>query len=441
MSACFDKLSTDGRGPVRPEPVEGPSRADLVRIPSGPGGRRSVGVLRQAQHRRFEVPFALSLSKGRPRADLARIQRGPGGRRLSAPCPRRTSSPDSKRTWRAPLVGALRQAQGERTSTVGAEPVEARRQGAPSSTAPTTGALPSPCERVLALKQRCLRGYDRSGYGAGGYGIDLDCLSRGAAGAVDRGAAARLVHHLRERPGAAAGAVAGRHAGCSRSTRPTAGSRSSRVGGGGLTHARLGAGRPRAGRGRGAQRRRGLGRQPPLRQRQRRRRRRDAAARRAHAAGRRRAARHRLRRADRRDGVFTRAFITTARRGQNLPAGAAGPQLTTPGMPRAARVGVRRRDLGAALGGTPLRDRARCSATRRARWRRRPTAARSTPPSSTPATRPPRCHEGAVCNGGASAPPVRSTASRCPAACPRRACPAACRANANVEGRRGPRSA
>ena len=157
-------------------------------------------------------------------------------------------------------------------------------------------------------------------------------------------------------------------AGCSPSTRPTTGWRSSpsirRTGE--LTHDRLGAGRPRAGRGRGAHQHRGLGRQPPLRQRQHRRRRRHAAARRAHAAGRRRAARHRLRR--HRGG--NRAFITTAHRGQNI--GPVDPQLTTPGVGRADVWVFDATNLGATLGGTPLTHRRRSSATRRARSRSTP---------------------------------------------------------------------
>lgn len=51
-------------------------------------------------------------------------------------------------------------------------------------------------------------------------------------------------------------------------------------------------------------------------------------------------------------GVFPRAFITTARRGQNLPAGVA-PQLTTEGVPRALVFVFDANDLGAPLGGTP----------------------------------------------------------------------------------------
>src|SRR5262247_1601206 len=55
-----------------------------------------------------------------------------------------------------------------------------------------------------------------------------------------------------------------------------------------------------------------------------------------------------IRRARGRDG----AFITTARRGQNLPA-SVPPNLTTPGTPRALVYVFNTNDLGTALGGTP----------------------------------------------------------------------------------------
>jgi len=59
-----------------------------------------------------------------------------------------------------------------------------------------------------------------------------------------------------------------------------------------------------------------------------------------------------------RDIVFagpgrSRAFVTTARRGQNLPAGVAA-NLITPGTPRALVFAFDANALGAALGGTPL---------------------------------------------------------------------------------------
>jgi DNA-binding beta-propeller fold protein YncE len=50
---------------------------------------------------------------------------------------------------------------------------------------------------------------------------------------------------------------------------------------------------------------------------------------------------------------FSRAFITTARRGQNVP-GSVPPNLTTEGTPRALVWSYDANSLGAALGGTPL---------------------------------------------------------------------------------------
>src|SRR4030095_256775 len=52
------------------------------------------------------------------------------------------------------------------------------------------------------------------------------------------------------------------------------------------------------------------------------------------------------------DGHFTRAFITTARRGQNLAA-SVPPDLTTPGTPRALVYVFDSGNLGSALGGSP----------------------------------------------------------------------------------------
>ena len=51
-------------------------------------------------------------------------------------------------------------------------------------------------------------------------------------------------------------------------------------------------------------------------------------------------------------GHFTRAFITTARRGQNLP-DSVPPALTTPGTPRALVWVFDATNLGATLTGTP----------------------------------------------------------------------------------------
>ena len=157
--------------------------------------------------------------------------------------------------------------------------------------------------------------------------------------------------------------------GCSPSTRPTTASRSSTSTAGGLTHARLGPGRPGAGGRGGAHDDRGVGRQPPLRQRQHRRRRGGPAARGAHAARRRRAARHRVRRPGRQPRLHHhRAPRPAAHRSvaRGVP-GAGDPQLTTPGVGRAdvwvfdatqSRRDARRRAAHAS---------SRCSATRRAR--------------------------------------------------------------------------
>jgi DNA-binding beta-propeller fold protein YncE/mono/diheme cytochrome c family protein len=53
------------------------------------------------------------------------------------------------------------------------------------------------------------------------------------------------------------------------------------------------------------------------------------------------------------DGFFQRAFVTTARRGQNLPPTIA-PQLTTPSTPRALVYVFDARDLGQTLAGSPI---------------------------------------------------------------------------------------
>ena len=183
---------------------------------------------------------------------------------------------------------------------------------------------------------------------------------------------------------------------------------------------RLGAGRPRAGRRRGADERRGLGGEPPLRLRQHRRRRDQPAARHAHPAGRRRAARHRVRRP--RAGTAPSSPRRTAGRTASV-----APQLTTAGVERAPTSGSSTPPTSARPRRNAAHHRRRCSATRRARSRSRPTAARSTPPSSTPATGRPRCRRALVCNGGAGAAPC--TVER------RRACRAACRLpNTNFQG-------
>ena len=124
---------------------------------------------------------------------------------------------------------------------------------------------------------------------------------------------------------------------------------------------RLGARGRRAGRRGRALQRRGLGGQPPLRQRQRRRR--SAAAPRPDVV------RTLLVGDEPRDIVFAgpahdRAFVTTAHRGQNNPN---DPQLTTPGRGPGRRVGVRRGQPRRARSAAIRSPSSRSSATRRAR--------------------------------------------------------------------------
>ena len=214
---------------------------------------------------------------------------------------------------------------------------------------------------------------------------------RGVGGYEDRGpdpqlgaGASSSIHALRERAGAPARAVSGQAATCSPSTRRTTASRSSASGSSGLVHtASVPVGlEPVAVAARSE--RRGLGRQPPLGQRERRR-----ARRRRRRAG--HVERTLLVGDEPRDIVFAgpgrqRAFITTAHRGQNIPF---DPQLTTPGVGR-ADVWVFDADASATLARRhaahhrhPLHRHAA-----RARGDARRHAA-STPPASTPATGPP----------------------------------------------------
>ncbi len=170
---------------------------------------------------------------------------------------------------------------------------------------------------------------------------------------------------------------------------------------------RLRPGRPRAGRRRGAQRRRGLGRQPPLRQRQRRR-----ARRRTGTSG--RVVRTLLVGDEPRDIVFAgpgrnRAFITTAHRGQNVPY---DPQLTTAGVGRADVWVFDANSLGS--------DARRHAAHHRHALRRHAarargdarTAARSTRRRSTPATGPRPSPRSAVPDGWSAADGVPGTRHR-----------------------------
>ena len=102
-------------------------------------------------------------------------------------------------------------------------------------------------------------------------------------------------------------------------------------------------------------------------------------------------------------GHFTRAFITTARRGQNLPA-AVPPDLTVPGTPRALVWVFNATDLGATLEGTPETIIALFGDT--------PRALAATPDGHTvyaavfqSGNQTTAVAEGAVCDGGAVAPP------------------------------------
>jgi DNA-binding beta-propeller fold protein YncE/mono/diheme cytochrome c family protein len=102
-------------------------------------------------------------------------------------------------------------------------------------------------------------------------------------------------------------------------------------------------------------------------------------------------------------GHFTRAFITTARRGQNLPA-TVPPALTTAGVPRALVYVFAAADLGTSLGGTPETIVELFGDT--------PRALAVTPDGGTvyaavfqSGNQTTTVTEGAVCDGGAAAPP------------------------------------
>jgi YVTN family beta-propeller protein len=101
-------------------------------------------------------------------------------------------------------------------------------------------------------------------------------------------------------------------------------------------------------------------------------------------------------------GVFPRAFVTTARRGQNLPAGIA-PQLITEGVPRALVFVFDAGDLGSALAGTPETVIELFGDT--------PRALAATPDGSTvyaavfhSGNQTTALAEGVVCNGGIAVP-------------------------------------
>ncbi|MGH7790057.1 MAG: YncE family protein, partial [Candidatus Binatia bacterium] len=136
-------------------------------------------------------------------------------------------------------------------------------------------------------------------------------------------------------------------------------------------------------------------------------------------------------------GAFTRAFITTARRGQNLPAGLAA-ELTTPGVPRALVWVFDTGALGDTLGGTPAALLPLFGDT--------PRALAATPDGQTvyaaifhSGNQTTALSEGAVCNGGAQQAacaldgiqiPGGMTSGRVPGGLPA--------PNVNVEGRGAP---
>ena len=174
---------------------------------------------------------------------------------------------------------------------------------------------------------------------------------------VAAAAAEHFLRHLRERPGAAARAVArradtvrGEHAGRCSSRSSTSASAASRM--------RLGAGRHGAGGGGRAQRRRGLGRQPPVRQRQhrRRRRRRRASCARCWSATSRATSCSPARAATARSSP-RRIAASSARIRRSPPCRAPAIRSSRPpGVGARRRLGLRRRRTSAAtLGGTPLR--------------------------------------------------------------------------------------
>ena len=185
-----------------------------------------------------------------------------------------------------------------------------------------------------------------------------------------------------------------------------------------------------------------MGGQPPLRQRQhrrRRRRRRRASCARCWSA----TSRATSSSPDRPTPTATsrRAFITTARRGQNLPA-SVPPVLTTAGHAARAGLGVRRRRPRRRRSTAARRRSSSSSATRRARWRRPPdgstvyAAVFHSGNQTTTRQRGRRLRRRRRRRRRAA-----STASRCRAGCPAARCRAACRRRTRTSRRSpGPRS-
>jgi YVTN family beta-propeller protein len=136
-------------------------------------------------------------------------------------------------------------------------------------------------------------------------------------------------------------------------------------------------------------------------------------------------------------GRFSRAFVTTARRGQNLPTGVA-PRLTTPGTPRALVWVFAADDPGAAAGGAPEAVVELFGDT--------PRALAATPDGATvyaavfhSGNQTTTVTEGAVCNGGAGAGPCSLDGVQVAGGLANARVPGGLPApNANVEGVRGP---
>ena len=136
-------------------------------------------------------------------------------------------------------------------------------------------------------------------------------------------------------------------------------------------------------------------------------------------------------------GNFTRAFITTARRGQNVPA-SVPPALTTPGTPRALVWVFDATNLGPTLAGDPETIIALFGDT--------PRALAATPDGHTvyaavfhSGNQTTSVTEGAVCNGGAAAPACFLDGIQVPGGLPDGYVPGGLPApNANVENITGP---
>ncbi|MEO8604981.1 MAG: hypothetical protein ABI629_20605, partial [bacterium] len=137
------------------------------------------------------------------------------------------------------------------------------------------------------------------------------------------------------------------------------------------------------------------------------------------------------------DGGFARAFITTARRGQNLPA-SVPPALTTPGTPRALVWVFDATALGDSLGGTPQTIVQLFGDT--------PRALAVTPDGATvyaavfhSGNQTTALSEGAVCNGGAAAASCGLDGIQVPGGLASAQVPGGLPApNVNVQGTRGP---